>query len=427
MTTTDNQAEAAHRSDNTQIYLYFGALTLFLYIATPGGALVDIATSFMLKNQLHASPEAVARFRFITAVPVFVAFIFGFIRDTWNPFRMRDRGYFLIFSPVTAAVFVWLAFSKLTLPTLYTGILSAILAFRLVASAYQALIALVGEEKLMSGRLSTVWNVVLSLPAVAAAWGSGYVTEHLTAHQIFLLMAALCLSLGFIGLWKPKAVYKGTYENPRAQGTTLRGDIVRLIKHRAIYPAVLICFLWNFAPGMNTPLQFYLTNELHCSDAIYANFQAIFFFSFIPTFLLYGYLCKRYPLKKLLLWGTIVAVPQVIPLAFVHSSRGAELLAIPIGLMGGIANAAYIDLAMRSCPPGLQGSLMMMVDGVFALSSRGGDILGTWIYSAGKPYGFLYCVIATTTVYMAILPCIQLIPKHIISTADGEENLEVNK
>jgi len=63
-----------------------------------------------------------------------------------------------------------------------------------------------------------------------------------------------------------------------------------------------------------------------------------------------------------------------------------------------------------------------MVDGVFALSSRGSDLLGTWIYDVGKPHGFLYCVIATTLVYAAILPLILLIPKQIIATADGVEN-----
>jgi MFS family permease len=183
----------------------------------------------------------------------------------------------------------------------------------------------------------------------------------------------------------------------------------------------------ELCPWAATPLQYYLTNELHASDAVYSNYNAIFTFSFIPTFLLYGFLCRKYPLRKLLLWGTIIGVPQLIPLAFIHSGSAAEVLAVPIGLMGGIATAAYIDLAMRSCPPGLQGTLMMMVDGVVVLAGRGGDILGTWIYDVGKPYGFRYCVIAITLVYAAILPVILLIPKHIIATADGEENPVVTR
>ena len=42
-------------SANTrQTFAYFGWLTLFVYLATPAGYLVDIQTSYMLKNQLHA-------------------------------------------------------------------------------------------------------------------------------------------------------------------------------------------------------------------------------------------------------------------------------------------------------------------------------------------------------------------------------------
>ncbi len=48
--------------------------------------------------------------------------------------------------------------------------------------------------------------------------------------------------------------------------------------------------------------------------------------------------------------------------------------------MGGIAAAGIFDLAMRSCPPGMQGTLMMMVEAGNLLSTRGGDLLGSWIY-----------------------------------------------
>jgi len=43
-----------------QIYLYFGPLTLLIYLVMPHGYLLDITTSYMLKNQLQAS-EACSR------------------------------------------------------------------------------------------------------------------------------------------------------------------------------------------------------------------------------------------------------------------------------------------------------------------------------------------------------------------------------
>lgn len=408
---------------NGQTFLYFGGLTLFLYLATPAGSLVDIQTSYMLKNQLHASAMQISMFRLLTAIPLFVAFGSGLLRDLWNPFGLRDRGYFLIFAPATAAVFIVLAFSRLSYSGLLAGVFLAMLFSRFMMAAYQGLMALVGQEKLMSGRLSALWNIVSSLPALAGAFASGYISDHLDPKSTFILVAALTVAIALLGLVKPRSVFTNTYERPQARGWNLVADVTRLLKHRAVYPAVLICFLWNFAPGSSTPLQFFLTDELHASDAVYSYYTGIFAASFIPTFLLYGFLCKRVALGKLLWWGTVVAVPQMIPMAFIHTSNQALMLAMPIGLMGGIATAAYCDLVMRSCPAGLQGTLMMLVDGVFALSGRGGDLLGSSIYSSSPAHGFHYCVIATTVVYALILPLILMVPKALTATADGEQNL----
>ena len=318
-----------------------------------------------------------------------------------------------------------MAFSPLSYVGLYVGMFLAMLFFRFISAAYQGLMALVGQEKLMSGRLSVLWNIVGSIPYVAAALASGYISDHLNPESTFLLAAGFAACIGLLGFWKPRSVFSHAYDKPQAKVTNLAGDVKRLLRHRAVYPAVLIMLLWSFAPGANTPLQYYLTNKLHAPDAVYSYYNGIFVAAFIPTFLMYGFLCKKVVLKGLLWWGTIIAVPQMIPLAFIHSADLALILAVPIGLMGGIATAAYYDLAMRSCPPGLQGTLMMLVDGVYALSARGGDLLGAAIYNSSPTHGFLYCVIATTAVYALILPLILLVPKELIATADGEPNPKV--
>lgn len=408
-----------------QTLLYFGCLTLFIALASPAGYLVDIQTSYLLKNQLHATATQISMFRLVTGIPVYLAFAFGLVRDQWNPLGLRDRGFFLMFAPVTALALVGMALSGLSYPALLVGMLLAMLSSRFVAAAYQGLIALVGQEQRMSGRLSVLLNCVGTLPVVASAFASGYISDHLAPKQAFFLAAALMLVVAMLGRWKPASVFGHTYARPQAKAADFVGNVRRLVRHRAVYPAVLICFLWNFAPGAATPLQFYLTNALHASDSVYSYYNGIFAAAFIPTFLLYGVLCKRVALNKLLWWGTIIAVPQMVPLAFIHSADLALMLAAPIGLMGGVATAAYFDLAMRSCPPGLQGTLMMLVDGVLALSARAGDLLGSRIYSSSPTYGFMYCVIATTVVYALILPLIALTPKGLIATRDGEPNPEV--
>jgi hypothetical protein len=222
-------------ANNSQAFAYFGWLTLLVYLANPLGTLVDIQTSYMLKNHLHATATEVSMFRLLTAIPAYFAFVFGLMRDLWNPFGLRDRGFFLIFAPVTAAAFVWMATSPVSYRGLVIGMLLAMLSSRFIAASYQGLIALVGQEKLMSGRLSVIWNAVSYLPAIAAAFTSGYISEHLRPSETFLLVAAVTGSIGLLGLWKPRAVFSDTYEKPQASAANFVGAVKRLVKHRAIF------------------------------------------------------------------------------------------------------------------------------------------------------------------------------------------------
>src|SRR5262249_39265421 len=158
-----------------------------------------------------------------------------------------------------------------------------------------------------------------------------------------------------------------------------------------IYPALLIWLLWNFAPGSVTPLQYYLQDTLHAQDAQWGQWNAMFAAAFIPTFLLFGILCRRFALRSLLLWGTVVAVPQLVPLLFIDSVTGALIAAVPMGLMGGVATAAYTDLLIRSCPRGLQGTMLMLSGSAYFVATRFGDLLGTLLYD--RYGGFSVCVV----------------------------------
>ena len=193
---------------------------------------------------------------------------------------------------------------------------------------------------------------------------------------------------------------------------------MRLVRHRPIYPALLIWLLWNFAPGSTTPLQYHLQNTLHATDAQWGQWNAIFAASFIPTFIVYGLLCRRLALKTLLWWGTALAVPQMVPLLFIDTMTQALIAAVPIGLMGGLATGAYLDLIIRSCPRGLQGTTLMLANSLYFIVVRFGDVLGTHLYD--RYGGFAVCVIAITIVYALILPALLLVPNEAVATADGQ-------
>jgi hypothetical protein len=108
----------------------------------------------------------------------------------------------------------------------------------------------------------------------------------------------------------------------------------------------------------------------------------------------------------------------MVPLLFLKTIAGSLIGAAACGLMGGVATAAYYDLLIRSCPKGLEGTILMMSVSLYWVASRFGDILGTNLYE--HLGGFTICVIAITVVYALILPAIWLVPKQLIATPDGE-------
>ena len=89
------------------------------------------------------------------------------------------------------------------------------------------------------------------------------------------------------------------------------------------------------------------------------------------------------------------------------------------GLFGGFATAAYIDLIMRSCPKGLEGTAMMVANtSTFALAGSAGNLLGSWIYSRG---GFASAVTITTLATALIVPVLRSVPAELTARHDGEQ------
>jgi hypothetical protein len=411
-------------SARRSIFLYLGTLIVLLAFGGPSGGLIDIPISFLLKNKLHLEAHEVANFRLMAAIPLYLSFVFGFIRDIWNPLGMRDRGFMLLFGGSSAFLYLCFAFMPMTYGTLLVAVIVLTASFLFVASAQNGLTSTIGQQHAMTGEISAVWNVFLSIPTVGALLLGGTLSNMLEEKDpdqavriLFLVGAAIMATIALYALWKPKEVFDHV-RNERETGGHPMKDIKRLLRHWPVYPALLIWLLWNFAPGSATPLQYHLQNDLHATDAQWGQWNAIFAAAFIPTFIVYGLLCRSFPLKTLLWWGTVIAIPQMVPLLFIHSVTEALIAAVPIGLMGGLATGAYLDLIMRSCPRGLQGTMLMMTGSLYFVVSRFGDVLGTRLYDHFG--GFTVCVVAITTVYALILPTLLLAPRHLIATADGE-------
>jgi MFS family permease len=412
------------RLQRLHVLAYCGALLLLFNLAAPYAGLIGIPISFMLKNKLHLSASQLAQFNLWIGIPLYFSFVFGFVRDRWSPFGAGDRGHLILFGLTTAAIYTVSAFISPTYGMLLGGLLIVTVSVQFVAGAANALVSEVGQRHLMTGQASSIFNVSVALPAVAAFLG-GLLSDVLerqatgmAARVLFLVAAALMVATALLGFAGPKWLFAEAKPKVSDRPSPLE-DVGRLLRTWAIYPPLIMLILWDFGPAIGTALQYHLANELHASDAQVGAFYALFFCSSVPTLILYGFLCQRIRLRTLLVIGTILAIFQMLPLLLVQSANEALVAAVIMGLLGGMASGAYIDLAIRSCPPGLQGTMMMLVVTVYWVAVRFGDLWGTDIYEHGG--GFLMAIVVTTGIYALILPVLLLAPRRLVSSFDGQE------
>jgi len=406
----------------TEAYVFIGALFFLTNFAAPHLGLVDIPVSFFLKNRLHLSANQTSLFRLIVCIPLIVGFIFGFARDSWSPFGRGDRAHLLIFSVLTAFIFGVLAFLNPTYWVLLTGVFLATVAFQMTSSVANGLTTILGQENALAGGLASASLIASYLPQVLGYFLGGVLSTFLegqnavvAAKTLFLCAGSLMLVLALTGVLGPRRVFEA---GERARTTNhFVHDLKRLAGHWPIYPVMIIQLLWQFSPSTGTVLQYHLSNALHASDAQWGEWNAIFIGAFIPGLLGYAYLCRRVRLSWLPWGGFGVAVFQMVPFLFIKTATGALVAAGALGVLGAFAQAALVDLSIRSAPRGLEGTMAMMFIAAYWIAFRFGDLFGTALYDR---FGFVTTVIATIISTALVLPVLLIVPKRLIRTRDGE-------
>jgi MFS family permease len=267
-------------------------------------------------------------------------------------------------------------------------------------------------------------NIGQTAPVIISAVLGGVLSQFLegqgattAARVLFLIAAGLLLTVALVGALRPRTLFDAAHRE-RSSDHVFQ-DIVRLLRHRPIYAVLAIQVLWQFSPAYGVVLQYHMANDLHGTDAQWGLWNALFFGSFVPVFVGYGFICQRFPLNRLLWVGFFLAAFQAAPMLIVHTAKEALIAAVPMAVIGGLAQAALTDLAIRACPSRLQGTMMMLFTTAFYYFGwRVGDLIGSDLYDHHG--GFYTTVWAQIGVYMLILPLLLLVPKHLMATRDGE-------
>jgi MFS family permease len=398
--------------------LYFGLLAVTGGLADPSGGLVDLPILFLLKDTLGLNPTTVAIYGAVAVAPRHVGFLFGLLRDRWQP-RGGDRTYFAAVAVVVTALYLWLAWASLSFAGLLAAVLAIAIAFQVFDTASQALATIVAQRRLMTGRLSALMEIVDNAVSVVAMLAGGWLISRSTPSVIFMVAAAISAVILLQSFWAPRAVF--AIESPppiEPPGFSAMGS---LFVHPAFWPTLAVLALYNFSPGWGTPYFYYLTSHLGLSGEAFGASRAATYAAGAAATLVYSYLCVRVSLKQLLWWAIALNVFPGFLFLLVNSPSQAIVVSALTGFLTGFGNIAVFDLLMRSCPRHMEGTASMIGFSVFGIAGSVGDLLGA---SAYQSVGFVSCLVLDAVATVCIVPLLAKLPTSVVSGKDGETGVE---
>ena len=393
--------------------MLIGAGVFATTLAQP--AVLKLPLQYLLKSDLHVSRDAMAAFFAVGALAWYFKPLAGILSDSVPLFGTRRRHYLLL--SAGAAGGLWLLIGLV--PHTYAALLAVVIALNAMlvvgSTVVGGVMVEIGQRYRATGRLSSARYFVQNACVLLGGPVGGFLATRpfeLTA----VVGAAVALSVVPVAWWLLQ-------EPPVAQRsvgawTSAKAQLRTLMHSGTLWTAAGLLFLVYIAPGFQTPLYYFQTDTLGLSQEFIGTLGFLSgAFGLVGAFL-YGVLCRRVPLRRLLALGIALSALGTLCYLFYRSGTAAALIEGENGLLITLAELALMDLAARATPHGSEGlgfALMMSVrNGALAVS----DIFGSWLIERHHVsfFSLVWLNAGTTALVLLAVP---FLPRQLIDRRDA--------
>ena len=399
------------RAQNRRLMVVIG-LSLLLS-NSPG--IAGLPLQYLLKDHLHLGATAIAAFFALTGIAWWAKPLAGMLSDSVPLWGTRRRHY-LLFSSIASLVF-WAVLSLV--PRRYGPLLGTMAGLNatavILSSVAGGMVVEAGQRSELTGRLSVLRQLILGGAGLAAGPVGGFLAARdlgwtcATGGLLCLLLIPIVACL----LPEPHAPKRNS-----AVGADLRAQLGALRQSRPLWIAAAFLFLDSLAPGFGTPLFFYQTDTLKFSSQFIGNLGLIAGLGSLAGALLYGALCGRVPLNRLLGPSMIFSTLGSLLYLGYHSHRAAVGVEGVNGFLNVAVEIALLDLAARATPRGSEALCYSLLISALNLGGSLSDLFGAWLYDKQHiPLPDLIGInVITSLLPLLALP---LIPRALMAKPDG--------
>jgi hypothetical protein len=396
-----------------------GIIAAGLFVSGLGwpGMIARLPLDLFLKNQLHFPAQHVAAFWAIGAFAWYVKPLVALLCDAYPLLGTRRRGYLVAGSVAACLLWSALAFVPARPLPLLSVMLALNLAIVAVSTAIGGLLVEVGQRHGATGRLSALREGLIGAMALVVGPIAGWLAGRAIG---WTAGTGAMIWLGFI----PVALWAAAREPPATSGDgrrVLAGAVAQLrILRRAptMWRAAGLLFFVYLAPGFQTPLLYHQQDDLHFTPQIMGRLLLVGAMGAIAGSAAYGWLCRRVPLRVLLVGGIVLNTVSTLFYLAYASLAAATAITLAAALLGSIAVLPIYDLAARATPRGSESfgyALLMSVQTLTTLAIS--DPLGATLYGHFHvAFPSLVWINAASTA--AVLLFVPFLPRALVAARD---------
>lgn len=340
--------------------LLFGAMYFIQGIGEPTEGLIAQPVRNLLK-QWGQSPAEITAFMAILALPWSIKPLFGLISDFLPIGGSRRRSYLLVTSLAATlgllALYLWpppegarwWLLSLLLLPTVGVAFGDVVI---------DALMVEKGQPLGATGRLQAVqWASIYGATLLLGSLG-GYLSQHHRADLAFLI-CGIANGTAFVIAWFAVREDRQWIARPSWQVVSRRFRLALSSRNLLVVGAFL--FLWNFNPFSSSVLNLYMTDELKLSEQFYGNTVSVQAAAAMTASVAYGIYCRAIPFRWLTHLSIVCGILATLAYWGLRDATTGILISIVVGFTYMTATLVQLDLAARSCPREIAGTMFALL------------------------------------------------------------------
>ena len=388
----------------SRLMLFFAIVYVVEGIGQARVGIIYQPLTYYLKETGWTPVEVTAYFAILN-FPWIIKPVFGLVSDFVPLLGYRRKSYLIVSSLCAAAAYAWIA--RLSEPSEFALLLMLTsYAMATASTLCGALLAENGQSfRLSSTFVSQQW-LWFYIAIMASSFLGGALVEHLPALPALqaaagiAAVAPLAMLLATLFLLSEKKVVVSRLE----MRLTFQ-SIVSSLRSGKLYLVAFFLFLYCFAPGVGTPLYYFMTDELKFSQAYIGILGSIASAGWIAGALIHRWLLRRMNSETLLYLSIVLGTLSAASFLLLSDEVTAAIVNFANGVAMMIATIASLTLAADYCPRRSEGFAFAGLMSVTNLAEICSNTAGAFLYEHlfdGR-LGPLIVVSAAATAAAAIL------------------------